>query len=734
MSLPFKLTIDEVLLTADGRRIRFLGHDGGDTLRLQDTRTLAPFLVPHATAGIMVPPTISWLTTEFLATRIRRERPAPVRRDRRGPSADGSEPAPRPDWSQLDRAAALARDKSSNWRQDWTEAARAAGLDTNDAAYAAFITNNTFIGTYWTRTFRAGSVPGDYVSRRGRLKGYSPLHPSVDLLVHEAAVWYWATPWTDVPKAHAFMNERWLRLREKLGDAIGTKPPSEECLRIRVRSLETTESVAKKLGTEHANRLYQIVGNSTEVTRVGERIYLDGVTWRQPCVFDDKWPLPGGFVRSVVATDGFSKFMWGTTAAGPYRDELALETVARIMSPHPDLNEEDLAECPERAWCYLIPETIVQDNDRAQIGPAHVPGLTSLGVRLELPGVYDHDAKQQIEGVFRVAKHDFVGLPGTVHAARRPKDVRSNPYEEASISVRQFAIMFDRWMWAKNLQPREDLGWKSPFQVLQAHLLAGGGADLDDTSRVRRELGRADKAVLVDDGIEYDGIVYRSEALGRVLSNNAHTTKKLYRIETSAKATVSIRAWPGDIDSIQVFDHSQNDFVTAHSTQPAYTAGLSAWEHEQYREYARQRRDQFETETQRLKSRLMTLHAIEQSAAKQAYKRRSHMMALWSSDQLRQMGGARFSTKTFSDRPRDDAIDVAPARPVGGPANPPPGPSTSKKSIEPDKRNSKGDARKGLGAPRVEKLTWREDTSTDPDRDDQEQNGGDGDDEGQHDA
>src|SRR3546814_13175370 len=92
------------------------------------------------------------------------------------------------------------------------------------------------------------------------------------------------------------------------------------------------------------------------------------------------------------------------TFPGPYREEMSVEAIVRMMTPPTELTEEMLEEEPWAAWAFGTPTTIVPDNDRTLIPPGYIPALAELGPEVELPETYHSDAKAKIEAFHKWIK------------------------------------------------------------------------------------------------------------------------------------------------------------------------------------------------------------------------------------------------------------------------------------------------------------------------------------------
>jgi hypothetical protein len=92
---------------------------------------------------------------------------------------------------------------------------------------------------------------------------------------------------------------------------------------------------------------------------------------------------------------------------------MSAQALMNAMMP-PEVSDEERAEYPWLDYAYAIIGTAVPDNDRCLIGPGHIPALNEHDVKVELPGVYESDAKTEIENFWRCLKAFLRGLPGTV--------------------------------------------------------------------------------------------------------------------------------------------------------------------------------------------------------------------------------------------------------------------------------------------------------------------------------
>src|SRR3546814_129000 len=426
-------------------------------------------------------------------------------------------------------------------------------------------------------------------------------------------------------------------------------------------------------------------GEPVPTTRPFERVYFDGTELRQIATLGDDLKVAGSKLKLVYGFDDYTQFaMPPVTFPDAYREEMSVEAIVRMMTPPTELTEEMLEEEPWAAWAFGTPTTIVPDNDRTLIPPGYIPALAELGPEVELPETYHSDAKAKIEAFHKWIKGRLREMPGTVYGRSRYKNIKYDPVADAELSVFQFRRIIAQLFWEHNTTPRDDLGGRSPLALLKSYMLAKGGPVIDDPGHVRRMLSKAHpkKVLLTTNGVEFDGIRYRSDEITDLLSDNLASTPMGDRLEGTAKCLVDIRTFEGDLDTIEVHNRVRKSFVTLYSTQPTYTSGLSRWEHAEYGRLARLRNEEFKTEEQRCRSRLKSLDVIDKEAPKLAFKSRAKLAALRDSEQVRILSGARARNgiaKCPGVSPHISGASFGDLR--RSPESPPPGPRSEERRV-----------------------------------------------------
>jgi putative transposase len=705
MSLPFGIAVGDILHHGQCK-IRFEADLGDGDLHFTNVRTAARHRVEDPETGKLGTTTVPWLLAAVKAGQIFHARsPRPTPSVRRG------------DLTGVDEDAADTLDPRSSWRKSWVREARAARVKCEPACKAFINLNYDRIADeYLARKGRkyqrpgastlkkwicktpVGFAPEAHVALAGRRKGQSQLTDAEDALVHEAALYFWSDKGASIVDAHAVMHRGWERLKDQNIER-GEESPSYETVRLRIWTIATFATVLAKFGRERAEKMFDPVGEPIEVHRAFQRVFVDGTELEQVCLFGEDWQLPSGKMKCVAAMDAFSTFVFDPTIfAGPYREEMSIETLCRVMTPPDFLSDEQLGFHEFIGWTFAIPEEFVPDCDRTLIGPGLLPALLDLGSSLDLPEVYHSDAKAPLEWWFGWLKSRLKGLPGTVLSPRHSRDIKQDPVDGAEMVAGQLVHTVRALIWDYNTTPVERLNWRSPFEVLIASMIANGAATLDNPERIRAELEKTvNDRVLTDDGLENDGIQYRGPEVGGILRRNYHEVASSRDGHEPVTLKVSIRTNEANVDYIRVWDADAKSFVKLWSTQPTYTTLLSRWEHNEYRSMAKARSERFDTEGQRVRSRIRSLELIDEQAPKAAFRRRAKMFALAQAEEVRQRSGSRARRAGFLELPEHFVIVDTSTVMRGDPGRPPPGPKnekgagiTPKRAVAPPRAANRG--------------------------------------------
>lgn len=554
---------------------------------------------------------------------------------------------------RLDRPACESIDPKSGWRYDWADAAIRAGIKRTEADATVWIRANSHGGKRpkprsllrWMRklTLHGGRI-GALVSTAGREKGESQLPDVEDRLVHKWAMRYWRPDSLNGRLAHkedaaAMVVADWDELKEMGIPYLSENPPSSECVRTRINSLECHSTYASRYGAPAADRKFSASGEPVAVERPFERMYMDGVEWEHSVHYSEDLRIPAAKMRSVITMDSFSQWVAPhPTFAGNYRPQWGLRSLRGVMMP-PPMTPEEIAENPELAMIYGLPSDVMIDRDRTLISPRMVPGAVKILSTVELAEAYHHDAKSKLENYHKYVKAALAMIPGRILGPQVRHAIRYDPIAATEVTRAQYVDLVEQLRRRWNSTQKTSLGNRSPNDIMLAHIRSGG-MRLTDPKEVMRSLASVpDKpCVLTTNGLIYDNVHYRFNraGVGKALSSNHHRTPFGKRLTGTARIEVIPRVWDDDIDMIEVYDEVNEEYFYMWSTDPGYTGGLSRWEHRIYQKALASRKGA--TKQDRLRNKAKHLNDQQRTLSGKSFREREQPIELLAEEEMRLSG------------------------------------------------------------------------------------------------
>jgi hypothetical protein len=641
MNTPFWLPEGHILKYGE-RKMRFEEALGDDILRFRyvdgDEEIV---LVPLGRDAVLGMPRINWIIEQFRAGAV-------VDPDYNAHITDRNEGV-----LHLDRAACEAIDPLSGWRYDWADAAIRAGIKKTEEDARFWIRGGQHGGKSpqprsllrWMHKLNLhGGRIGALVSTAGREKGESQLPDIEDRLVHKWAMRYWRPDSLNGRLAHkenaaALMIADWDELKELGVPYLNEEPPSDECVRRRINSLECYSTHASRYGRPSADKKFSPSGEPVEVERPFERMFMDGVFWEHSVHYSEDLKIPAAKMKSVITMDAFSQWVAPhPTFAGKFRPVWGLRSLRGVMLP-PAMTPEEIAEDPELAMIYGIPSDVMYDRDRTMIAPRMVPGAIKLFSTIELAEAYHSDAKAKLENYHKFVKAELAMIPGRILGPGVKHSLGYNPIASTEVTRAQYVDLIEQCRRQWNSQQKKSLGNRSPNDIMKAHLRSGG-LRLTDPKEVMRTFASVPKkpCVLTVNGLTYDNVHYRfnRDGVGKALSSNHHKTPFGKRLTGTARIEVSIRVWDDDIDMIEVFDDLNQEYFPMWSTDPGYTGGLNRWEHQDYQKALRSRKGA--TKHDKLRNKARRLNERQRTLTGKSFREREEPVELLEAEERRLSG------------------------------------------------------------------------------------------------
>jgi len=641
MNIPFWCPEGHILNYGE-RQMRFEEALGDGILRFRYTDGEEEVVkVPLGRDAVLGMPTIGWIIEQFRGGRV----VDPDYNPRVGNRRD--------EVLRLDRAACEVIDPRSGWRFDWGDAANRAGIKKTEADARIWIEENDCGGDKpkprsllrWMRELNLhGGRIGALVNIAGREKGASQLPDIEDRLVHKWAMRYWRPASLNGRLAHkedaaALMIADWEALKEMGVPYMSDQSPSDECMRLRINSLECYSTHASRFGGPSADRKFSPSGEPVEVERPFERMFMDGVFWEHSVHYSEDLKIPAAKMKSVITMDAFSQWVAPhPTFTGHFRPVWGLRSLRGAMLP-PEMTPEEIAEDPELAMFYGIPSDVMYDRDRTMIAPRTVPGAIKVFSTAELAEAYHSDAKGKLENYHKFVKAQLAMIPGRIQGPRVRHDLGYNPIAATEVTRAQYVDLIERCRRQWNSAEKKSLGNRSPNDIMRA-FLRSGAMRLTDPKEVMRTFASTPPkpCVLTVNGLTYDNVHYRfnRDDVAQALSLNHHKTPFGKRLSGTVRLEVSIRVWDDDIDMIEVYDDVNKKYFPMWSTDPGYTGGLNRWEHHVYQKALRNRKGA--TTRDRLRNKAKHLDERQRTLTGKSFREREEPVELLEAEERRLSG------------------------------------------------------------------------------------------------
>ena len=637
-------------------RLERVEADGGVDLRSARTGALVAVRNPDGSTSRT---TVEWMRLEYAAGRLASMATLPE---------SASERQAR--FLSMDASVASVRDRKSTWRHSlaWracadettsTDAACETWLEANYGRQPGDLVHPRPSGSTlrrWMRALRKGGMRiGALVSQAGRPRNHSQLPAEVDAAVNEAAIYFYsAGEGCSQIAALSYLDELVAKLN--LEQPVRERPlatPSRQTLRLRIEKLECFETWETKYGRAAAERKYRGAGEPLLVDHVLEICLMDATELEQIVVFDDERTIPCLKMKIVVIMDCLTHAVVGWNVyAGPNRAETSAQAVLHCLEP--DKFPPRMIELhPQLRLAFGKPAALLPDNEKALIGPETLPGYNAAGIVIIPAPVEMPTAKASLERFFRTLKGMLASLPGTLVDPRRASELGFELVESmAEMTMHELRKQVAQAAAVHNTSECKGLpGKMSPVEMLALRSATRATDPFEDPSFIRANLCTHFTAYLTRNGVEKDNIRYRDAAtIDRLYDNNAG------RMGGARKANgfnMAARRSDGDMNRIELYDEHAEEWVALPSTQPGYTTGLSFWEHGQYAEAAKRRREAFGSASARIKSMQETRRLHEEMLPKSKFRTRAKMGALLASPHLRELAGKPlFAVEDPADTPQ----------------------------------------------------------------------------------
>lgn len=359
--------------------------------------------------------------------------------------------------------------------------------------------------------------------------------------------------------------------------ALGPLPlPHPSTLYRKVASLDPFAVTAARHGRKVATERYHAVRLGPRPTRPLERVELDH-TRVDLMVVDTATRLPLGRPWLTSMLDGYSRMVLGMYLSFQPPSYLSvMQCLRHAVRPKGYIRE--VYPRIEHDWpAWGLPELLVVDNGKEFHSRHFEDACLQLGVRV------DHAPNQC--GAYKGAVERWFGTENTRLLHQLPGTTFSDIFERGEYDpARNAIISLDALLelvhvWIVDVYNQEPhRGIKAiPYQRWTAGIdewppaLPTRGDDLDVL------LGCVAERRITRCGVELFVLRYNSSELALVRRDLAHGQKARIKYD------------PSDLGAIHVFDQTRDRYIRVPALDEDYARGLTLWQHEVIRRYARRR-------------------------------------------------------------------------------------------------------------------------------------------------
>ena len=355
-----------------------------------------------------------------------------------------------------------------------------------------------------------------------------------------------------------------------MDDQIET--PCYDVLRKRIKAEQPYEIMAAREGKRKADIEFAPVGKSLKLERVLQRVEVDH-TKLDLFVVDDENHLPLGRPWLTTSIDALSRSITGIYIGFHPPSFLSLTKLLKSIITPKDYIKERYPNIKNTWICSGVPELFVFDNGKEFWSRDLETVLADLNIQTQYNPVQKPWLKGKIERLYgTINKQLLVSLPGKTFSNIFEKG-EYDPEKNAVITFSTFLKIL--YTWIVDVYQQEpvakgtiipDLAWKEG--ILDFPPRSASPKELDII------LGRTKYSKLRHGGVQYSNLHYDSDELAK-LKGRIGSTQVMFKVD------------PDDLGHIHVFDEFERRYIKVLAVDHEYANGLSEWQHQVHKRYAR---------------------------------------------------------------------------------------------------------------------------------------------------
>jgi putative transposase len=448
----------------------------------------------------------------------------------------------------------------------------------------------------------------DMMSKSGRVRRVSSLDASIVEILINGTSWFYASRGRRQIDVRGKVRRDVDELNEKrTASGLEKLPyPGKETIRRYINDALCRDTFAEKYGEAAAKARWDGAGKGLKAVKILALAIIDDTVLDAVSVFDADRNVPIGRPWLCIIMDVHSRCILGWVLSFvPPSVETAAECLRRANRPktiRPDL----AARYPVLAKINGRMDRLLADNGSNYVSPQFQEILVDLGIALQLTAVRSPTQKAMIERLFFTLNTWLLQkLPGHTLDPKLLREFNIDPEKEAVLTLGELELLISEFVNAYHLTIHSGID-AQPARKWEVSMRAHGRDVIADERMLSILTGvvRRDRR-LYRGSIRMLGLTYRDDVRSRELNDDlVGAEPHRNRVSSGAAvATVKYKFNPGDLRQVYVWNYVRLEWVTLPCTDLEYASGLSLWQHQQVRAWAKTRNLEFNSEAERLEVR-----------------------------------------------------------------------------------------------------------------------------------
>ncbi|MGB3188136.1 MAG: Mu transposase C-terminal domain-containing protein [Limnoraphis sp.] len=376
--------------------------------------------------------------------------------------------------------------------------------------------------------------------------------------------------------------------RSQIGTLKPLKIPHESTIYRIYSQIDPYEEAVGRYGKRTADRMYDMSGKEPIRPQRPLQIVEIDHTPLPFYVVDSETRLPIGRPNLVTVIDKYTQIPCGYDLSfDPESGLSVMRCLNHAIRPKNYVSEQ--YPNVSNTWdTYGLMEMIRVDNAGCYTGTQLEDAAKQLNFNISQTPPKVPWYKGSIERHFKTINTQLLqGQPGSFLKNLKMYDDQYDPYKEAVVSLDALHEMIHIFI-IDIVSQASHSDLKTPrSEVWKAAITEFPPAMPTKMQDLRILLGAVTHRVISKNGIEFEGLYYKSPELTRLRTLYEKRDRRRQN-GTNNREKAKVKYDPGDISCVYVFDPEGQNYVPIPAVSQDYTQGLSLWQHKAIKKYAAQ--------------------------------------------------------------------------------------------------------------------------------------------------